>query len=259
MIYWKKENRKFSKERKYIMKKKISMKNILVIFFLFVVVFTITIPTVPVKAEEYGQTFQSGRRKYYLTDNDTGEVKLYEEKGSDNILVAQMQINDYDKEKSGGYTEYVFTYNHKLYFTYYPQGGTTMTFSYKIGGDHFELDQYGMGVINHKNQYAIGYTSYATDVSSMGLGLYNLKTKKVKKLGNGYTVKLISGKVYYDSMSSNYKKFKVIRCNLDGSRKKVLKTVTNKKEMVGVQVYKHYATYCVMIENGRSVSKKVRY
>lgn len=229
--------------------------------FIFAALFLMLLVALPIKASAYSytstDTIRAKGKTFYLQNTYTTNrnyAKLYQKTASGRKLVAS---------KSSAYwgMSYSAAYGNKLYFTY-QFNNSVRTYSYTIGKKGFKLVKKNLQIAEAKGRYAIGYTARATDVGASRLCLYNLKTKKVKSLGNGYDPKRIGNKFYYAKMSKDYKTMWIMRCNLNGTGKKVLKKVKTKYFMFGARVYKNYATYTYEVKSGSGYSyktRKVRY
>lgn len=198
----------------------------------------------PVKASSTSESFTAGGVKYSLTytyQNSHYTYRLWKNTTSGKRALASLKTGLFNLSYSGNYKK-------KLYFTAKDTGRVKL-YSYTIGKSKFVKEKDNVGITALKGKYAIGGTGFATDVNGSRLCLYNVSTKKVKPLtdpGEGYSPKRIGNKFYYAATNKDHTKFSVIRCNPNGSGKKVLFTKKSKStatKFYGVQVFKDHVTY----------------
>lgn len=161
--------------------------------------------------------------------------RTYMEKHNDNTLntVLYQKVSGRYKQvaKSSRYLWYRFSYGKKLYFSEVVDGGPCRTYTYTAGKKGFKLEYRNMMLTDHRGRYAIGHITVAGDPSPSLLCCYDLARKKMTRLGRGCDIKFIGNKIYY-AYSYNQNTMQVIRRNANGSGKKVLKTIKEKKNYV---------------------------
>ena len=172
--------------------------------------------------------------------------RAYDDKEASFLLEKTAKRQQLVAEYSGdSRMEYEFCYGKKIFFTLGHRPETTeRTYSYTIGATEFQLEKSPLQLADHRGRYAIGYTYRATDIGANKLCLYNLSNRKQTFLGRGYDIRFIGGKVYYVKVSKDDKTAQIIRCNPDGSGKKILKTVKDKRGLYGFQFKNKHCVIC---------------
>ena len=140
-------------------------------------------------------------------------------------LVASM---NYDGDAGISYS---LSYGKKLYFCVESSGLYYNTYTYTIGKKGFQKERNNLKLIERRGKNAIAYIHEATDVGPNRYCLYNLSSRKCKNLGYGYCIKFTGKRVYYVKVSQDLKQAQVIRCNYNGSNKKVLKKLKSSWRM----------------------------
>lgn len=196
----------------------------------------------------YGKCIATSSKIYYITYS-----------GNYSILY-QCNMNGKSKKKiakSKMSFELGAIYNNKFYVSTGGEeaGYTTYTISKsgKIKKEKSQLRIYRGG----SNQYMVGSIAEPTDVSASSLCIYNAKTKKKIKLGDGKAPRIINKKVYYASFNNSTNRYIIKSCDLNGKNKK---TITTLPETISVAyVCDKYAMYTAWDDNGNYVVKKKSY
>ena len=202
----------------------------------------------PVKAFSNTTVISANGKMFYLVERSLSSQyknnsKLYLKTSYGNKLVASM---NYDGNAGISYS---LSYGKKLYFCVEESGLYYKTYTYTIGKKGFQKERNGLKLIERRGKNAIAYIHEATDVGPNRYCLYNLSSKKSKNLGYGYGIKFMGRKVYYVKVSQDLKQAQVIRCNYNGSNRKILKRLKNSWQMTSfrfVNAHKiqyHISTY----------------
>lgn len=186
----------------------------------------------PVKAFSNTTTISANEKVFYLTESSLSSQyknnsKLYLKTSYGRKLVASM---NYDG--NAGIT-YSLSYGKKLYFCVESSGLYYNTYTYTLGKKGFQKERNNLKLIERRGKNAIAYIHEATDVGPNQYCLYNLSSRKCKNLGYGYGIKFTGKRVYYVKVSQDLKQAQVIRCNYNGSNKKVLKKLKSSWRMSG--------------------------
>ena len=184
----------------------------------------------PVKAFSNTTTISANGKTFYLTESSLSSQyknnsKLYLKTSYGRKLVASM---NYDGDAGISYS---LSYGKKLYFCVESSGLYYNTYTYTIGKKGFRKERNNLKLIERRGKNAIAYIHEATDVGPNRYCLYNLSSRKCKNLGYGYGIKFTGKRVYYVKVSQDLKQAQVIRCNYNGSNKKVLKKLKSSWRM----------------------------
>lgn len=200
---------------------------------------------VPVQADNINYTtIRAKGRTYYLSIEFNRKYqmrsRLYQKTSSGKKVVA---ATGFANEKR---LEYVGTYGNKLYFSY-KYNKRIRTYSYTIGKSGFKLENGSLYLQAMRGNYAYGYRQIPDDNSPTKLYIYNVATRKSTYIGLGYfsDIKYIGGKIYYVRYSNRYRTAYIMRCNPNGTGKKILKTLKNKYPMYVFTIGKNRATYYI--------------
>ena len=194
-------------------KKKLSTLTVL-LSFLLLSIGIVSLKPVAAQADSY--TFKSNGKTFREKINYSSGMALYQKKAGRYKKVA----------KCPKWAHYRFSYGKKLYFSG-GEGGPGYTYTYTIGKKKFKFEK-SISLLDHRGKYAIGHINAPGDPSPGDMCLYNLSTKKITKLGRGCNIHFIGNIIYYayacNQHSSTQTTMQVIRRNVNGSGKKVIKT-----------------------------------
>lgn len=214
--------------------------------------------TIPVHADGVNYTtIRAKGRTYYLSIefNSAYQMRsrLYQQTSSGKKVVASTGFAGENR------LEYVGTYGNKLYFSY-KYNTNIRTYSYTIGKSGFKLENGSLYLEAMRGVYAYGYRQIPEDNSPRKLYAYNVVTRRFAYLGVGYfsDAKYINGKIYYMKYANRYKTACIMRCNPNGTGKKVLKTLKSRYPMYVFTVGKNRADYYID-RNNRYYEASVRY
>ena len=212
----------------------------------------------PVYADNINYTtIRAKGHTYYLSIEFNQKFKmrarLYEKVSSKKKVVAATGFAEDNR------LEYLGSYGNKLYFSH-QYNRRLRTYSYTIGKSGFKLESGSLYLEAIRGNYGYGYRQVPDDNSPRKLYIYNLTTRKAVYIGLGYfsDLKYINGKVYYVRYSNRYKTAYIMRCNPNGTGKKILKVLKNKYPMYSFTIEKNRASYYLDIR-GRYYEKSVRY
>ena len=196
--------------------------------FLLFLVFTVR----PVKAYSNTTIISVKGKTFYLVEQSSRTqykniTKLYQRTNYGNKLVASINYSG-----NAGIT-YSLNYENKMYFCVEESGLYYNTYTYTIGKKGFRKERNGLKLIDRRGKYAIAYIHEATDVAPNRYCLYNLSSKKSQSVGYGYGIRFIGKQIYYVKSSWDMKQAQIIRCNYNGSGKRVLKRMKSSWNMHG--------------------------
>ena len=202
------------------------------ILFLSVFLLFLVFAVKPVKAYSNTTIISARGKTFYLVEQSSRTqykniTKLYQRTSYGNKLVANMSYSG-----NAGIT-YSLNYGNKLYFCVEESGLYYNTYTYTIGKKGFKKERNGLKLIDRRGKYAIAYIHEATDIAPNTYCLYNLSSKKRQNIGYGYGIRFIGKKIYYVKSSKNMKQAQIIRCNYNGSGKRVLKRLKSSWNMHG--------------------------
>lgn len=193
--------------------------------------------TTTVQAAELTKIKVSNRTYYLKNPYGSNRSYLYQKTSGGNKLVARISRD----------LSYRFVYGKKIYFSSGNEGATGYTYSYTVGKSGFRCEKSSFYTMSHRGKYAVGYVGGVPgNPVPSPLGILNLSTKKIKKLGNGCDIKFIGQKIYYATISNDRKTMRIICCNASGSSKKVIKTFRAGNSSKFVYVFNitcHQASY----------------
>lgn len=217
-----------------------------------------TLMAVPVYADNVNTTTirLKGRTYYLVTEYNRAyntRSRLLQKTSKGNKAVA---VTKYSGQQR---MEYVGTYGNKIYFNY-AYGKTLRTYTYTVGKQGFKLETGGLYLEGIRGRYAYGYTWVPEDNTPRKLCVYDLAAKATTYIGLGYfsDSNYINGKIYYVRYSNQYRTAYIMRCNPDGTGKKILKTLKSRYPMYSFTVEKNRADYYID-RNNRYYAKSVRY
>ena len=202
------------------------------ILFLSVFLLFLVFAVKPVKAYSNTTIISARGKTFYLVEQSSRTqykniTKLYQRTSYGNKLVANMSYSG-----NAGIT-YSLNYGNKMYFCVEESGFYYNTYSYTIGKKGFRKERNGLKLIDRRGKYAIAYIHEATDIAPNTYCLYNLSSKKRQNIGYGYGIRFIGKKIYYVKSPKNMKQAQIIRCNYNGSGKRVLKRLKSSWNMHG--------------------------
>ena len=220
------------------------------LFFIMAFAVLLLLGTSSAYAAGRSSNFKANGKKYVIKCNDDyGIFRLYQKTKSGEKCVAKSKT-----ELEG--LEYRFSYGKKIYFDGADDDSLNILFSYTPGKSTIKKEKNNLYVVEHSGKYAIGYSDTSGDGSPDPMVIYNLKTKKVKKLGYGGGIHIVGKKVYYAVINLDGNVMKIYRCNLDGSKKKLLKTVRDNGHSIYIpgNVTKNKVKYiCMECDKTRTV------
>ena len=213
------------------------------ILFLSVFLLFLVLTVKPVNAYSNRSIISVKGRTFYLVEQSSRSQyknisKLYLKTSYGNKLVANMSYSG-----NAGIT-YSLNYGNKLYFCVEESGLYYNTYSYTIGQKGFRKEKNGLKLIDRRGKYAIAYIHEATDIGPNSYCLYNLSSKKRQNIGYGYGIRFMGKQLYYVKSSKNMRQAQVIRCNYNGSGKRVLKRLKSSWRMSGFRfIDRHKVRY----------------
>lgn len=181
-------------------------------------------------------SYSNGKRAYYIRDN---VLYYYTFSSQKEHKAQQLPTQEYFR--------FSIVYGNRLFMTAESDINDIFkcrTYSYNVKTKKFKLVKDNCELYSRKGKYALGTTQYTSDVSPRPLVLYKITSSgvtKIKKLTSralGGTI--MNGRVYYFEYSGLLmRKGTIYHCNLDGSDRKKIATITTpeKDECVYVSGY----------------------
>lgn len=179
-------------------------------------------------------SYSNGNRAYYIRD----KVLYY-------YVYSSQKEHKAKKLPATGEYRFSITYGNRLFIT--KESGDIWkcwTYSYNVKTRRLKLIKSNCELYSRTGKYALGTTEYRSDVSPSPLVLYKITSSgltKIKKLtSKAWGGSIIDDRVYYFSYSDFLmQNGTVYCCNLDGSGRKKLATITSpeKDEIIFVGNY----------------------